>query len=68
MKPDGGSWNVLTHDTSNGSVTNVAWARDGSRLFFDRFWERPAGVYSIPPLGGEPTLLLEDAWAPQAAA
>ena len=65
MKPDGGSWNVLTDDTSNGSVTNVAWARDGSRLFFDRFWERPAGVYSIPPLGGEPTLLLEDAWAPQ---
>ena len=65
MKPDGGSWNVLTHDITNGSATNVAWARDGSRLFSDRFWERPAGVYSIPPLGGEPTLLLEDAWAPQ---
>ena len=65
MKPDGGSWNVLTHDVTNGSATNVAWARDGSRLFFDRFWERPAGVYSIPPLGGEPTLLLEDGWAPQ---
>ena len=43
MKPDGGSWNVLTHDATNGSVTNVSWARDGSRLFFDRFWERPAG-------------------------
>ena len=53
-------------DTTNGSVTNVSWARDGSRLFFDRFWERPSGVYSIPPLGGEPTLLLEDGWAPQA--
>jgi eukaryotic-like serine/threonine-protein kinase len=65
MKPDGGSWNILTHDTTNGSATNVAWARDGSRLFFDRFWERPAGVYSIPPLGGESTLLLEDGWAPQ---
>jgi len=65
MKPDGGSWNVLTHDTTDGSATNVSWARDGSRLFFDRFWERPAGVYSIPPLGGEPTLLLEDGWAPQ---
>ncbi|HKE24699.1 MAG TPA: protein kinase [Bryobacteraceae bacterium] len=66
MKPDGGSWNVLTHDSSNGSVVNVSWARDGSRLFFDRFWEQAAGVYSIPPLGGEPTLLLEDGWAPQA--
>ncbi len=66
MKADGGSWNVLTHDIANGSVTNVSWARDGSRLFFDRFWERPAGVYAIPPLGGDPTLLLEDGWAPQA--
>ena len=65
MKPDGGSWTVLTHDITNGSATNIAWARDGSRLFFDRFWERPAGVYSIPTLGGEPTLLLEDGWAPQ---
>jgi len=66
MKADGGSWNILTHDTSNGSVVNVSWARDGSRLFFDRFWERASGVYSIPPLGGEPTLLLDDGWAPQA--
>jgi hypothetical protein len=46
LKPDGGSWrgaswNVLTHDVGNGSVTNLSWARDGSRLFFDRFWERP---------------------------
>ncbi|MBV8728876.1 MAG: serine/threonine-protein kinase [Acidobacteriia bacterium] len=24
MKPDGGSWNVLTHDITNGSATNVA--------------------------------------------
>ena len=63
---EGASWNVLTHDSTNGSVTNISWARDGSRLFFDRFWERPSGVYSIPPLGGEPTLLLEDGWAPQA--
>jgi predicted Ser/Thr protein kinase len=66
MKPDGGSWKVLTDDSTNGSATNISWARDGSRLFFDRFWERPSGVYSIPPLGGESTLLLEDGWAPQA--
>ncbi|HTQ10199.1 MAG TPA: protein kinase, partial [Fimbriimonadaceae bacterium] len=71
LKPDGGnwrgaSWNVLTHTAGNGSVTNLSWAPDGSRLFFDRFWERPSGVYSIPPLGGEPALLLEDGWAPQA--
>ena len=64
--PEGESWNVLTHDSANGSVTNISWAPDGSRLFFDRFWERPSGVYSIPPLGGEPTLLLDDGWAPQA--
>ena len=63
---EGESWNVLTHDPANGSVTNISWAPDGSRLFFDRFWERPSGIYSIPPLGGEPTLLLENGWAPQA--
>lgn len=63
---EGESWNVLTHDAANGSVTNISWAPDGSRLFFDRFWERPSGIYSIPPLGGQPTLLLEDGWAPQA--
>jgi eukaryotic-like serine/threonine-protein kinase len=68
MKADGGSWNILTHDTSNGSVVNVSWARDGSRLFFDRFWERASGVYSIPALGGEPTLLLDDGWAAAGAA
>ena len=63
---EGESWNVLTHDAANGSVTNISWAPDGSRLFFDRFWERPSGIYSIPPLGGQPTLLLDDGWAPQA--
>lgn len=66
MEPDGGSWTVLTREATNGSVCNISWARDGSRLFFDRFWERPAGIYSIPPLGGDPTLLLQDGWAPQA--
>ena len=64
MKPGASSWSVLTSDLTNGSVCNVSWAHDGSRLFFDRFWERPSGVYSIAPLGGEPILLLKDAWVP----
>jgi hypothetical protein len=64
MKPGGGSWSVLTHDRNNGYVSGIAWARDGSRIYFDRYWGQPRGVYAIPPLGGEPRLVVEDAFAP----
>ena len=64
MKPDGGSWSVLTHDREHGYVTAAAWAPDGSRIYFDRVWGHPLGVYSVPPLGGEPRMLLGEAYAP----
>jgi hypothetical protein len=64
MKPGGGSWSILTHDRDNGYVAGINWARDGSRIYFDRYWGQPRGVYSIPPLGGEPRLVVEDAFGP----
>jgi eukaryotic-like serine/threonine-protein kinase len=65
MKPDAASWTVLTHDRDHGSVATVAWARDGSRIYFER--ERGSrNIYEIGPLGGEPRLLLENAGAPEA--
>jgi len=64
MKPDAGSWRILTDQTDAGAVLNVAWAPDGSRLYFDRYWDKARGVYMIPPLGGEPALVLENAAAP----
>jgi eukaryotic-like serine/threonine-protein kinase len=64
MKPSGGSWTMLTRDRESGYIATVAWAPDGSRIFFDRYWGQPRGIYSVPPLGGEPRLLLEDAFGP----
>jgi hypothetical protein len=45
-----------------GFAVAVSWALDGGKLYFDRFWDRPRSVYSIPALGGEPRLVLEDAF------
>ena len=66
MQPDSGSWTVLTHDRNAGMQAQMSWAPDGSRIYFDRVWGRPRGVYSIAPLGGEPRLLLETAQCPHA--
>jgi hypothetical protein len=44
----------------------MSWAPDGSRIYFDRVWGKPRGVYSISPLGGEPRLLLDNAQCPHA--
>ncbi|HZU27336.1 MAG TPA: protein kinase, partial [Bryobacteraceae bacterium] len=64
MKPDAGSWMVLTSQVDGGSVLNLAWAPDGAHIYFDRYWDKPRGVYMVPPLGGEPILVLENAAAP----
>jgi hypothetical protein len=65
MKPDSESWTLITHDRSRGSGTTVAWAPDGSKIYFDREGGHSLGVYSVPPLGGEPRPVLEDAFGPQ---
>ena len=64
MKTGGGSWTMLTHDRDSGYIASASWAPDGSRIYFDRYSGHPRGVYSVPPLGGEPRLLLEDAYGP----
>jgi Tol biopolymer transport system component len=66
MQPASGSWTVLTHERNAGMQAQMSWAPDGSRIYFDRVWGRPRGVYSISPLGGEPRLLLENAQCPHA--
>src|SRR5262249_47484726 len=66
MEPGSASWTLLTHGGSQGDVQNLSWSRDGSRLYFDRHWGQPVGIYTIPPLGGTPVLLLEKAFEPQA--
>jgi serine/threonine protein kinase len=68
MKVGTESWTLLTRGSEDGYVQNVCWSRDGSKLYFDRYWGKPAGIYTIPPLGGEPVLLIDNAFEPQALA
>ena len=65
MKPTGGSWTILTSDREHGYITTAAWASNGSKIYFDRMWGHPLGIYSVPPLGGEPRMLLDEAFGPE---
>ena len=65
MKPNGGSWTPLTSDREHGYITTAAWAPDGSKIYFDRMWGHPLGIYSVPPLGGEPRMVLDEAFGPE---
>src|SRR5262245_32962242 len=65
LKPESGNWSVLTRDRSRGVVMELSWSPDGSHIFFDRYLGVPAGIFSVPVLGGEERLVLEDAMGPQ---
>ncbi|HJZ97140.1 MAG TPA: protein kinase, partial [Candidatus Solibacter sp.] len=66
MKPESGNWQVLTHKSGAGYVTQISWSHDGNRLYYDRSADVPIGVYTVPVLGGDEQMLLEDAMAPEA--
>lgn len=66
MNPNSGSWTVLTHDHDAGMEAQASWAPDGSRIYYDRVFGGPQGVYEISPLGGEPRLVLGAAQCPHA--
>jgi len=64
MKPESGNWAVLTREREKGSVQEITWSPDGTRLYFARELTR-AGIFSIPVLGGEERLVLDDALNPE---
>ncbi|MBI1787432.1 MAG: PD40 domain-containing protein [Acidobacteria bacterium] len=66
MKPDSGNWTVLTRDRRRGYVQEISWSPDGAKLYFGRARSGPSGVFSVPVLGGEERLMLEDASSPTA--
>jgi len=66
MKPESGNWSILTHRRDRGSVVAVSWSPDGSVIYYDRSTDVPIGVYSVPVLGGEEHLVLENASLPEA--
>ena len=66
MKPESGNWSILTHQSNRGVVEQVSWSPDGSLIYYDRATDVPLGVYSVPVLGGEEHLVLENALSPEA--
>ena len=65
MRPETGNWAVLTHRNDLGSVAEISWSVDGSRIYYDRFNGAAGGVFSIPVVGGEEHLVLEEAFCPE---
>src|SRR5262249_868664 len=64
--PESGDWTVLTHDRTRGYLSNVAWSRDGTKIYYGRIDDVPRGIFAVPALGGEEHLVLEDAQSPEA--
>jgi hypothetical protein len=65
MTPDSGSWVVLTKDRKRGFVSTLDWSDDGTQIYYTRFDNRLRGIYSVPAIGGEERLVLEDAGGAQ---
>jgi Tol biopolymer transport system component len=68
MKQESGNWTTLTHDRSRGNVGEIAWSPDGTRLYFDRSDDVARGVFSVPVLGGDERLVMDDASTPEVLA
>ncbi len=66
MKPESGSWKVLTRRRDLGAVDYLCWSPDGSTIYFSRNTDVPQGIFSVPFLGGEEHLILENADNPAA--
>jgi hypothetical protein len=67
LKADTGDWSTLAEEgASTGTVDDLSWSADSSRIYFARYTDRPAGIYSVPALGGQQRLLLENARGAQA--
>ncbi len=73
MKLDTGEWWVLTRNRERGQINGICWSRDSTRLYFDRVFDTPLGVYSVSPLdrtpgGAREVLVVAEAYFPQMAA
>ena len=66
MDPESGNWNVLTRRRDQGIVEYLCWSPDGSTIYFSRTTDVPMGAFSVPFLGGEERLVLDNAGNPAA--
>jgi len=66
MKPESGNRVMLTHRRDLGFAGTCAWSPDGSRIFYDRYYDQLKGVFSVPALGGDEQMILETGGDPEA--
>jgi eukaryotic-like serine/threonine-protein kinase len=67
-QPESGNRVMLTHRRELGLVTSCSWSPDGSLIYYDRWYDQAKGIFSVPALGGDEKLIVEDAGAPEALA
>ena len=61
MKPESGNWSILTRDRTRGQVFDISWSPDGALIYYNRSNGSLRGVYSVPVLGGDEHLVLDNA-------
>jgi eukaryotic-like serine/threonine-protein kinase len=66
MNPESGNRVMLTHRRDIGFVSVCSWSADGTRIFYDRYYDQFKGIYSVPALGGDEQMILETAGIPEA--
>ena len=64
LQPGAGTWRVLTSDRTRGLAVIHDWSADGSRIYYDRQTDVLNGIFSVPALGGDERLVLENAGFP----
>jgi serine/threonine protein kinase len=65
MKPESGNWSVLTRDRGHGPISSHSWSADGTLIYYDRYTDVPQGIFSVPVLGGDERLVVENAFSPE---
>ena len=65
MDAESGNWDVLTKRPESGQHLHASWSRDGSKVYFTRGATTGVNVYSIPSVGGEERLVLDNAYFPE---
>jgi hypothetical protein len=61
LDPKSGNFTVLTTSRTNGYTGAISWSVDGTRIYYTRMQGIPRGIYSVPALGGDERLVLENA-------
>ena len=65
MDAESGSWDVLTKRPESGQHIHASWSHDGSKIYFTRGATVGVNIYSIPSVGGEERLVLDNAYFPE---